>query len=318
MRAPTTIHLLLGGLGVGKTTALRSVLAQKPEDEVWGVVMNEFGPVGVDQFLLPQGEEFPQVTVAGGCICCSPGDSLVQTIQDLVQTHQPNRVFIEPSGWAHPAELRDQLKKNIGSLPQQLGSIIGLVDLGDWANGRWLDHQSFWDMVHASDVLLATKPDLVSEDTVEDWYLWAEDIYPPKRRYEVVRAKCFPLDWLAGEQPLAHGPAHAAFARRSSSEKPQPSRQIRQVPGGWSASWVMPGDQQFDPEKLSAFLAERSGATRIKGIFQLPEQALVWQWVRGESSQEGVLYDRDSRMEVLALEPLHWDEWEQGLLACLM
>lgn len=318
MPSSTRIHLLLGGLGVGKTTALQSLLAQKPAHEVWGVVMNEFGPAGVDQWLLPQGEEYPSFTVSGGCICCSPGVSLVQTIQQMVATHHPHRLFIEPSGWAHPAELRAQLKKTTWNFPISLGAVLGLVDLGDWSTGRWLEHQSFWDMIHASDILLATKPDLVDEDTLEDWYQWAEEIYPPKIRWEVVRNKQYSLDWLGEEQPLI-----SQWGVMDPMATPTPNanalgRRIRQVPGGWSASWVFAGDHRFDPDVLTAFLAERTGATRIKGIFQLPGRALVWQWVRGQSSQEWVTYDRDSRLEVLALETLDWDEWEQGLKKCFI
>lgn len=314
----TRIHILLGGLGVGKTTALQSILSQKPSDEIWGVVMNEFGPQGVDQWLLPQGAAFPQITVSGGCICCSPGASLVQTVQHLVDTYQPQRLFIEPSGWAHPAELRDQLKQAVWTTPMALGSICGLIDLLDWSTGRWLEHQAFWDMVHSSDVLIATKPDLISEDILDDWFSWAEEIYPPKIRWEVMRAKVFSIDWLAGEQILPH-----ETEEKGSKEFIKPAgafvgSRVQQVPGGWSGSWIFPPDRCFDPIKLDAFLTSRMGASRIKGIFQLPGQALVWQWVRGQSSQEWVMYDRDSRLEVLALDPLDWAHWEQGLVDCFI
>ncbi len=47
-------HIISGFLGAGKTTLLKQLLSQKPEHEVWAVLMNEFGQIGVDQQLLPQ------------------------------------------------------------------------------------------------------------------------------------------------------------------------------------------------------------------------------------------------------------------------
>ena len=51
---PVPTHILSGFLGAGKTTLLQHLLQQQPEHEVWAVLMNEFGQIGVDQQLLPQ------------------------------------------------------------------------------------------------------------------------------------------------------------------------------------------------------------------------------------------------------------------------
>lgn len=48
------VHIISGFLGAGKTTLLKHLLSQKPAGEVWAVLMNEFGQIGVDQQLLPQ------------------------------------------------------------------------------------------------------------------------------------------------------------------------------------------------------------------------------------------------------------------------
>lgn len=41
-------NLVMGFLGVGKTTAILDLLQQKPENENWAVLVNEFGKVGID------------------------------------------------------------------------------------------------------------------------------------------------------------------------------------------------------------------------------------------------------------------------------
>ena len=49
-RIPTNI--ISGFLGVGKTSAILNLLAQKPETEHWTILVNEFGEIGIDGSLL--------------------------------------------------------------------------------------------------------------------------------------------------------------------------------------------------------------------------------------------------------------------------
>ena len=41
-------NLVMGFLGVGKTTAILDLLKQKPKHEYWTVLVNEFGKIGID------------------------------------------------------------------------------------------------------------------------------------------------------------------------------------------------------------------------------------------------------------------------------
>lgn len=44
----TKVHLISGFLGTGKTTALKSLMAQKDPNEKWVIIVNEFGEIGID------------------------------------------------------------------------------------------------------------------------------------------------------------------------------------------------------------------------------------------------------------------------------
>lgn len=52
MKQAIPISLILGFLGIGKTTAILELLKSEPEDQVWAVLVNEFGEVGIDGALL--------------------------------------------------------------------------------------------------------------------------------------------------------------------------------------------------------------------------------------------------------------------------
>ena len=41
-------NIITGFLGVGKTSLIKQLLATKPADEIWAVLVNEFGEVGID------------------------------------------------------------------------------------------------------------------------------------------------------------------------------------------------------------------------------------------------------------------------------
>ena len=48
----TPVNVITGFLGVGKTSSILSLLHQKPVDEEWAILVNEFGEIGVDQGLI--------------------------------------------------------------------------------------------------------------------------------------------------------------------------------------------------------------------------------------------------------------------------
>ena len=44
-------NIITGFLGAGKTTLIQQLLANKPANERWAVLVNEFGQIGIDQAL---------------------------------------------------------------------------------------------------------------------------------------------------------------------------------------------------------------------------------------------------------------------------
>ncbi|MGM0522122.1 MAG: GTP-binding protein, partial [Pseudomonadota bacterium] len=46
------VHIITGFLGGGKSTLIHSLIAQKPVDETWAILVNEFGQIGIDQAMF--------------------------------------------------------------------------------------------------------------------------------------------------------------------------------------------------------------------------------------------------------------------------
>ena len=105
-------HVIAGPLGAGKTTLIRHLLAQRPANERWAVLINEFGLVGLDAALLSRDEDGIAIgEVAGGCLCCVNGMPFQVGLGRLLRKSRPDRLFIEPSGLGHPLQLLAQLQQ---------------------------------------------------------------------------------------------------------------------------------------------------------------------------------------------------------------
>src|SRR5690554_6935809 len=67
--ANVPVHLITGFLGSGKSTLIHALIAQKPADERWAILVNEFGQVGIDQAMFESRDDLVVKGIPGGCLC---------------------------------------------------------------------------------------------------------------------------------------------------------------------------------------------------------------------------------------------------------
>ena len=73
---------IIGGyLGAGKTTLVNHLLREAGGLRL-AVLVNEFGALPIDSDLI-EGRDGNVLSIAGGCVCCSYGNDLVLTLQEL-------------------------------------------------------------------------------------------------------------------------------------------------------------------------------------------------------------------------------------------
>lgn len=113
LQNPTPIFVLTGFLGSGKTTLLNALL-NTPEFSNTAVIVNEFGEVGLDHYLISRSQD-NVVLLDSGCLCCTIADSLHETLADLNFRRQRQdipsftRVVVETTGLAAPGPILNTL-----------------------------------------------------------------------------------------------------------------------------------------------------------------------------------------------------------------
>ncbi|WP_323703104.1 GTP-binding protein [Mammaliicoccus sp. Dog046] len=126
-KSKMSVTVLTGFLGSGKTTLLqRLILKAKSSGQKVAIIMNEFGSFDVDSNLL--GDDVTSQSLLNGCICCSLKDDIEVVLHNLYHKDNPDIVFIEATGIAHPVEIMDACQNPTLIDKVNMPFMIGVMD----------------------------------------------------------------------------------------------------------------------------------------------------------------------------------------------
>jgi G3E family GTPase len=280
--------LVIGGyLGAGKTTLVNHLL-RHAEGRRIAVMVNDFGEVGIDADLI-LGQDGEVLQLAGGCICCSVGSDLVESLMGLAaRIPRPDLVLIETSGVALPA----QVARGAALAP---GIVIdGVVVLAD-AQAVRLQTQdrhvgdTVTEQLRQADLLVLNKSEAVDPTALQVLQDWLTTLAPRARTlvcsearvpaevvlglgaaepHDLVDAQADPSGSMSGRFAVKQAPVgrRAALARASRGQRPAASV---------FESLGLKLQGAFDLEGLAhALSAPALGVIRVKGVLQDGHQDL--------------------------------------------
>ncbi len=305
--ARTPVNLITGFLGTGKTTTILNLLKHRPEGEVWGVIVNEFGEIGIDGAVLSDRDSAEVREIAGGCLCCVTGPQLPVTIARLIREKRPARLLIEASGLAHASNLVDELRRAPLGDALDVQAVLAVVDPRQFVVLNYRQHPIYRDQVSVADVLLASKCQLVEAGVLDEFRRQAVAMYPAKAAIVEV-GETMPLDSAVLDLP-------ARPAGRFRLPKTTPDS------GMANTGWTWPAETVFDADKVCALFdrlaAEVPALARAKAVLNLGSDHVWFNWVDGQWGAQTVAWRRDSRFELIAPEQdFAW--LEAGLAACVL
>jgi len=303
-------NLILGFLGVGKTTAILDLLKSKPEGEVWAVLVNEFGEVGIDGAILQTEGAFVK-EIPGGSMCCVAGLPMQIGLNQLIQKTKPDRLIIEPTGLGHPAQILETLTSEHYAEVLALGPVITLVDPRKLEDKRVLGNVQFRDQVAAADILVANKTDLCTPEQLTHFERWARDLEPEKNAVFRVSYGRLNPEWLLGAGDSRELSAPETHKHHSTHEAPAPIS-INEQPwqlaehsgqGFFSIGWRVHPETLFDENAL-LIMAMAGQFVRFKAVVHTTEGWRTINVADGALSVNSTEARELSRMEVISPEAL--------------
>ena len=317
-------HIISGFLGAGKTTLLKHLLSQKPENEVWAVLMNEFGQIGIDQQMLPQTQGYQVKELLGGCLCCSSQLPMQIALSRLLSETKPDRLFIEPTGLGHPAQLLEQLTEPHWQQSIAMRALVTVVDGSRLHDANWSKQNLYADQLKAAQIIVVSHADTM--DFADEYALEAL-----KTEYQA-----YQQTWLmSGQEQISLQQIDQSYIGTERKIQPllkiqktfstgQSLPEIKQLPyhyvettQGYSvAGWKLPKRWQFDFYPLLDLLCEQKNWLRIKGIFNTNQGWKTFnfnpQQFNYQSSEDGI----DNRIEIIVQDQRDWLVFETALMNC--
>jgi G3E family GTPase len=309
----TRAHVITGSFGAGKTTAIRRLMSQKPDNEFWVVILNEFTDAGLDALSVAQAARgnYDGRLVAGGCLCCVGELEFAKQLRDILRTLKPARLLIEPSGAGHAADIVDELSVYETQHALCLDSVVCLVDALD--AGRILRGREAneWSQIQSADVLLLSKSDLAGDAEREAFAAIAAEQYPAKRYVGACSDGILPPEALERYSR----PARFSLVREDSVTAPVSvdfdiaglrgtETQAAHL-GMWAVNWTLPRELTFsrvviEPRVTWLLDAYPAWVRRLKAVFRTgPGPSwLIQSHGRGLAGEDSA-YRRDSRLEIV-------------------
>ncbi|MDR9861269.1 MULTISPECIES: GTP-binding protein [Pseudomonas] len=311
-------HVIAGPLGAGKTSLIRHLMAQRPEGERWAVLINEFGQIGLDAALLSRdGDGIALGEVAGGCLCCVNGAPFQIGLGRLLRKAKPDRLFIEPSGLGHPAQLIKQLSEAPWRGVLAVQPCVLVLDAQALQAGKPLPAAQ-QEALTSAGLLLLNKSENLDESVRNEItrqlpkvrLIWTQQAQLPVSELPGVRAKAVTaVDNLIVPKGLAQIPAVW-------SDPSVPICLSQAQDGGWSVGWRWHPSQIFDRQSVAAWL-ESLVWKRAKLVIHSADD-----WVSANALDNAELdwqsseWRRDSRIELIFGEAQEVGVLQRAISGC--
>ncbi|GAB6071155.1 GTP-binding protein [Thiomicrorhabdus hydrogeniphila] len=336
MNTPIPVHLITGLLGSGKTTCLQHLIQQKPQNENWAILINEFGEVDIDasQLLASSKQTADQnqtldknsneasslqiLAVSGGCICCTAQLGLVTTLnQILSQAKKPiDRIWVEPTGLGHPAKIIDSLQKTPFAKPLQLQKITCIITPMQLTQDRWKKSAVMRDLVNLADTIVLNKIDLATNSQRDEANEVLANCYPPKNEVITTQFSAITLNSLLQARPKKPFTLLSPITEQSQHQQHTSHIQeeynseiagtqkcfISQTESGelLSMGWIWSPELQFNRVKLKALFEEIAPyLIRAKALLKTGNEWQLLNWSNQNLQFEDIAWRQDNRLECL-------------------
>lgn len=161
----TSVYMLAGFLGAGKTTILRNVISSLDDASDCIAIVNEAGALGLDGKLVERAG-LPVRELRNGCVCCSLQADFISSLENIFNDSPPRIIFMEASGLADVNKLVKAVDRFSAYI--EFTKTIVLLDAAVWEIREAMG-DFFYSQLAAADLLILNKTDLYPEETINEF-----------------------------------------------------------------------------------------------------------------------------------------------------
>jgi G3E family GTPase len=302
-------------------------MRNKPDNERWAVLVNEFGEIGIDGALLQGQHQQQQVfirEVPGGCMCCAAGLPMQIALNQLLSESTPDRLLIEPTGLGHPKEVLEVLSSKYYQQVLSLNKTITLVDARNLSDSRYTSHDTFNQQIAIADTVIGNKLDLYQGDEQQQLRDYVaqqggDGTQVMFSKNGMIDIGCLKGTTSSNYAPDDHHHHHHGSDKQLASELTIPEsgylKASNQGEGFNSIGWRFAPNKVFDRKKLCLLLLSLE-VERVKAVFITSSGVFGYNYTSDGLSEAELDDCLESRIEVIA-DKLD-DGLEARLLECLV
>lgn len=307
----TPAHIITGFLGAGKTTFFNACLAAFLHNETWAILVNEIGKIGIDEQLLDKAETLTTKQISGGCICCTSQLPLRVAVATLLKKNQPKRLWIEPTGLAHPAQLVSEFGAPHWQSALTLQSIITLINAHQWQNERYRHHTGYQAHVIHADIVIINRFDTLSPSerlALSDWIknlnAQAQIIWQAHKHFSPDDILTLKRVLFAKSKQTATAPTQSLITTAPTTITPDnlPDTQVYyyHTQDDYTViGWRMAGDFVCDVWQLGDYLKTLPSWIRIKAVVHSKEGWMGLNFTQDSTNTTTLPKQTDNCLEVI-------------------
>ncbi|MDO5779949.1 MAG: GTP-binding protein [Clostridium sp.] len=160
------VEIFSGFLGAGKTQLIKKLIEEDYYKEKIAIIENEFGEVSIDGAVLKRTNTLVK-EINAGCICCQVTGDFKESILDVVENCNVNRLLVEPTGVAKLSDIKKVfIEKELKGIAE-VEKAITVVDAEKFDLYLTNFKSFFINQIKNADIIILSRTQNISNEEVK-------------------------------------------------------------------------------------------------------------------------------------------------------